>query len=74
MTIFLRGFTFTCLTEETTVKVECIRQKLKTVPEDLGTIIIVFHGVLHKTEAVDVTDVGVSVGSEEIKATDSLLP
>lgn len=44
-----------------------------TVPEDLGTVIVVLHGVLHKAEAVDVTHVGVSIGPEEVEATDGLL-
>lgn len=43
------------------------------VPEDLGTVVVILHRVLHKAEAVDVTHVRVSVGSEEIEATHSLL-
>lgn len=47
--------------------------KTKLVPEDLGTVIIILHGVLHKTEAIDVTHVRVSVGPEKIEAADGLL-
>lgn len=44
------------------------------VPEDLGTVVVVLHGVLHKAEAVDVTNIRVSVGPKEVEATDGLLP
>ena len=43
------------------------------VPQDLGTVVVVLHGVLDEAEAVDVTDVGVTVGSEKVKATHCLL-
>lgn len=43
------------------------------LPQDFGTVVVVFHGVFDKTEAVDVTDEGVSVGSEQVKATNCLL-
>lgn len=43
------------------------------VPEDLGTVIIVLHRVLYKAEAIDVTDIGMTVGPQKIKPTDSLL-
>lgn len=46
---------------------------MDVVPEDLGTVVVVLHRVLHKTEAVDITHVRVSVGSEKIEATHSLL-
>lgn len=43
------------------------------LPQNFGTVIIVLHGVFDKAEAVDVTDEGVAVGSQEVKATHSLL-
>lgn len=43
------------------------------VPEDLGTVVVVLHGVLHKAKAVDVAHVRVSVGPKEVEATDGLL-
>lgn len=49
------------------------RVMINVVPEDFGTVVIVLHRVLHKTEAVDITHVRVSIGSEKIEATHSLL-
>lgn len=43
------------------------------LPQNFGTVIIVLHGVFDKAEAVDVTDEGVAVGSQEVEATHSLL-
>lgn len=50
-----------------------IDEKTNTVPKDLGTVVIVLHRVLHEAETVDITHIGVSIGSEEIEATNSLL-
>lgn len=47
--------------------------RINAVPEDLGAVVVVLHRVLHKTEAVDITHVRVSIGSEKIEATHSLL-
>lgn len=49
------------------------RKDEAAVPEDLGTVVVVLHGVLHKAEAVDVAHVRVSVGPEEVEAADGLL-
>lgn len=46
---------------------------VNTLPEDLGAVVVVLHGVLHKAEAVDVADVGVAVGSEQVEPADGLL-
>lgn len=46
---------------------------INVVPEDFGTVVIVLHRVLHKTEAVDITHIRVSIGSEKIEAAHSLL-
>lgn len=46
---------------------------INTVPKDLSAVVVVLHRVLHEAEAVDVADVRVTVGSEKIKPTDSLL-
>lgn len=43
------------------------------VPKNLGTVVIVFHGVLHKAETVDVTHVGATVSPEKVEAAHSLL-
>lgn len=43
------------------------------LPQNFGTVIIVLHGVFDKAEAVDITDEGVAVGSQEVEATHSLL-
>lgn len=43
------------------------------VPEDLGAVIVVLHRVLYEAEAIDVTDIGMTVGPEKIEPTDSLL-
>lgn len=43
------------------------------LPQNFGTVIIVLHGVFDKAEAVDVTDEGVAIGSQEVKATHGLL-
>lgn len=48
-------------------------EKVKPVPEDLGAVVVVFHGVLDEAEAVDITNVGVPIGTEEIEATHRLL-
>lgn len=42
-------------------------------PQDFGTVIVVLHGVLHKAETIHVTNIGVSVGSQQVKATHRLL-
>lgn len=42
-------------------------------PQDFGTVVVVLHGVLDKAEAVDVTNEGVAVGSQQIEATHRLL-
>ena len=44
------------------------------LPQDLGTVVIVLHGLLHEAEAVHVAHVRVAVGPEEIKPAHSLLP
>lgn len=49
------------------------RKELKVVPEDLGTVIVVLHRVLHKTETVDIAHVGVSIGPQKVKAAHCLL-
>lgn len=43
------------------------------IPKDFGTVIIILHGVLHKAEAVHITNKGVAVGPQEVKPTHSLL-
>jgi len=42
-------------------------------PEDLGTVIVVLWWGFHKTEAVDITDIGLAIRSQQIKAADVLL-
>lgn len=42
-------------------------------PQNLGTVVVVLHGILHEAETVDVTDVGVTVGSQEVEAAHRLL-
>lgn len=42
-------------------------------PQDFGTVVVVLHGVLHKTEAVHVADVGMAVGSQQIESAHGLL-
>lgn len=48
-------------------------EELKAVPEDLSTIVVVLHRVLNKTEAVDITHIGVTVSPEKVEATNRLL-
>ena len=43
------------------------------VPEDFGTVIIILHRVLHKTEAVHITNKRVAICPQEVKPTHSLL-
>lgn len=42
-------------------------------PQDFGAVVIVLHGVLDKAEAVDVTNEGVAVGSQQVEAAHRLL-
>lgn len=42
-------------------------------PQDFGAVVVVLHGVLDKAEAVDVTNEGVAVGSQQVEATHRLL-
>ena len=42
------------------------------ITEYAGTVVVVFTGVLHETEAIDVTHVGLAVSSQEVKATNCL--
>lgn len=43
------------------------------LPQNFGTVVIVLHGVLHKAETVDVTNVGVAVGPQQVEAAHGLL-
>ena len=43
------------------------------VAQDLGTVVVVLGGVLHEAEAIDVTNNGLAIGSQQVKATHSLL-
>lgn len=43
------------------------------IPKDFGTVIIILHGVLHKAEAVHITNKRVAVGPQEVEATHGLL-
>lgn len=43
------------------------------LPQDFGTVVVVLHGVFHKAETVDVTNVGVAVSSQEVEAAHGLL-
>lgn len=43
------------------------------IPKDFGTIIIILHGVLHKAEAVHITNKGVAIGPQEVEPTHGLL-
>ena len=49
------------------------RPEIVSLPQYLGTVVVVFHGVLYKAEAIDVTHVGVAVGPEKVKPTHRLL-
>lgn len=42
-------------------------------PEHFGAVVVVLHGVLDEAEAVDVTDEGVAVGSQQVEAAHRLL-
>lgn len=42
-------------------------------PQDFGAVVVVLHGVLDKAEAVDVTNEGVAVGSQQVEAAHRLL-
>lgn len=35
----------------------------KLLPQYLSTIIVVFHGVFHKTEAIHIIDIGLSIST-----------
>lgn len=43
------------------------------LPQNFGTVVVVLHGIFHKAETVDVTNVGVAVGSQEVEAAHRLL-
>lgn len=43
------------------------------IPEDFGTVIIILHGVLHKAEAVHITNKRVAVGPQKVEPAHSLL-
>lgn len=42
-------------------------------PQDFGAVVVVLHGVLDEAEAVDVTNEGVAVGSQQVEAAHRLL-
>lgn len=46
---------------------------LQALPQDFGTVVVVLHRVLNKTESVDVTHIRVAVGTEQVKAAHGLL-
>lgn len=48
-------------------------EELKLAPQDLGTVVVVLHGVLHEAETVHVAHVRVSVSPEEVEAAHGLL-
>lgn len=43
------------------------------LPQDFGTVIIVFHGVLYKAKSIYITNKGVAVCPEEVKTAYGLL-
>lgn len=43
------------------------------IPKDFGTVIIILHGVLHKAEAVHITNKRVAIGPQEVEPTHGLL-
>lgn len=43
------------------------------IPKDFGTVIIILHRVLHKTEAVHITNKRVAICPQEVKPTHCLL-
>ena len=51
---------------------KCISSWL-LLPQNLGTVVIVLHGVLYKAEAVNVTDKGMAIRSQKVETAHSLL-
>lgn len=45
----------------------------KLLPKDFSAIIIILHRILHKTEAIDITDVGLPICAQQVKSTNCLL-
>lgn len=43
------------------------------LPQNFGTVVVVLHGIFHKAETVDITNVGVAVSAQEVEAAHGLL-
>lgn len=50
-----------------------IDRSLLFVPENLCAVVVIFHGILYETEAVDITDVRLTVCTKEVEAAHGLL-
>lgn len=73
ITMFLRHFISTKRSNKHSEMLKKAGEKEKPVPEDLGAVVVIFHRVLDEAETVHVTNVGVSVGSEQVEAAHRLL-